>query len=119
MGKNTMMKRSIRMHSENTGNKAYLNLIPLLVLGDHCCYETVVSLFSSYLLQLLVFCKLQKVNLLMVEEYTELLVLSCYIYKFSMILKLPKSHRDTRYLKISVHDRYSIFYGINYLVCWF
>jgi large subunit ribosomal protein LP0 len=31
MGKNTMMKRSIRMHSEKTGNKAYLNLIPLLV----------------------------------------------------------------------------------------
>ncbi|CAH1445371.1 unnamed protein product [Lactuca virosa] len=31
MGKNTMMKRSIRMHSEKTGNKAYLNLIPLLI----------------------------------------------------------------------------------------
>ncbi|XP_057488846.1 protein FAR1-RELATED SEQUENCE 11-like isoform X1 [Actinidia eriantha] len=31
MGKNTMMKRSIRMHSEKTGNKAFLNLIPLLV----------------------------------------------------------------------------------------
>ncbi|KAF5790332.1 putative ribosomal protein L10P [Helianthus annuus] len=31
MGKNTMMKRSIRMHSEKTGNQAYLNLIPLLV----------------------------------------------------------------------------------------
>ncbi|KAL0299269.1 UNVERIFIED_CONTAM: 60S acidic ribosomal protein P0 [Sesamum radiatum] len=31
MGKNTMMKRSIRMHSEKTGNKAILNLIPLLV----------------------------------------------------------------------------------------
>ncbi|XVE99722.1 hypothetical protein REPUB_Repub03eG0225300 [Reevesia pubescens] len=30
MGKNTMMKRSIRMHSEKTGNTAYLNLIPLL-----------------------------------------------------------------------------------------
>ncbi|CAK9146317.1 unnamed protein product [Ilex paraguariensis] len=29
MGKNTMMKRSIRIHSEKTGNKAYLNLIPL------------------------------------------------------------------------------------------
>ncbi|KAM0039130.1 putative ribosomal protein L10-like domain superfamily [Helianthus debilis subsp. tardiflorus] len=26
-----MMKRSIRMHSENTGNKAYLKLNPLLV----------------------------------------------------------------------------------------
>ncbi|XP_062092523.1 large ribosomal subunit protein uL10 [Humulus lupulus] len=31
MGKNTMMKRSIRIHSEKTGNQAYLNLIPLLV----------------------------------------------------------------------------------------
>ena len=30
MGKNTMMKRSIRIHSENTGNNAYLSLIPLL-----------------------------------------------------------------------------------------
>ncbi|XP_010534676.1 PREDICTED: 60S acidic ribosomal protein P0-like [Tarenaya hassleriana] len=30
MGKNTMMKRSIRMHAEKTGNNAYLNLIPLL-----------------------------------------------------------------------------------------
>ncbi|KAK7290121.1 hypothetical protein RIF29_04320 [Crotalaria pallida] len=31
MGKNTMMKRSIRIHAENTGNEAFLNLIPLLV----------------------------------------------------------------------------------------
>lgn len=31
MGKNTMMKRSVRMHAEQTGNKAYLNLLPLLV----------------------------------------------------------------------------------------
>ncbi|GJW92504.1 60S acidic ribosomal protein P0 [Tanacetum coccineum] len=31
MGKNTMMKRSVRIHSEKTGNVAYLNLIPLLV----------------------------------------------------------------------------------------
>ncbi|XP_050946480.1 60S acidic ribosomal protein P0 isoform X2 [Cucumis melo] len=30
MGKNTMMKRSVRIHSEQTGNKAYLNLLPLL-----------------------------------------------------------------------------------------
>ncbi|MFS8020640.1 hypothetical protein Hanom_Chr16g01418001 [Helianthus anomalus] len=54
---------------------------------------------SSYLLQLLVFCKLQKVNLFMVGEHTELLVLNCYIYKFCMILKLPISHRDNLYLK--------------------
>lgn len=32
VGKNTMMKRSIRLHAEKTGNKAYLNLIPLLVV---------------------------------------------------------------------------------------
>ncbi|GFP82192.1 60S acidic ribosomal protein p0 [Phtheirospermum japonicum] len=31
MGKNTMMKRSIRIHAENTGNNTILNLIPLLV----------------------------------------------------------------------------------------
>ncbi|XP_061376392.1 large ribosomal subunit protein uL10 isoform X1 [Gastrolobium bilobum] len=31
MGKNTMMKRSVRIHSEKTGNNAFLNLIPLLV----------------------------------------------------------------------------------------
>lgn len=30
MGKNTMMKRSIRIHTEKTGNTAFLNLIPLL-----------------------------------------------------------------------------------------
>lgn len=30
MGKNTMMKRSIRVHAEKTGNNAFLNLIPLL-----------------------------------------------------------------------------------------
>ncbi|XP_059666402.1 large ribosomal subunit protein uL10-like [Cornus florida] len=30
MGKNTMMKRSIRIHAENTGNMTFLNLIPLL-----------------------------------------------------------------------------------------
>lgn len=31
MGKNTMMKRSVRMHAEKTGNKAFLALIPCLV----------------------------------------------------------------------------------------
>ncbi|XVF24062.1 hypothetical protein REPUB_Repub13aG0094400 [Reevesia pubescens] len=30
MGKNTMMKRSIRMHAEKTSNQAFPNLIPLL-----------------------------------------------------------------------------------------
>ena len=32
MGKNTMMKRSIRIHAEKTGNDAYTNLLPLLVV---------------------------------------------------------------------------------------
>ncbi|KAK9055325.1 hypothetical protein SSX86_026408 [Deinandra increscens subsp. villosa] len=31
MGKNTMMKRTIRLHAQKTGNKDVLNLIPLLV----------------------------------------------------------------------------------------
>ncbi|KAH0676723.1 hypothetical protein KY285_024524 [Solanum tuberosum] len=31
MGKNTMMKRTIRVHAEKTGNETILNLIPLLV----------------------------------------------------------------------------------------
>ncbi|KAL2517006.1 60S acidic ribosomal protein P0-1 [Abeliophyllum distichum] len=31
MGKNTMMKRSVRIHAEKTGNTAILNLVPLLV----------------------------------------------------------------------------------------
>ncbi|XP_016494382.1 large ribosomal subunit protein uL10z-like [Nicotiana tabacum] len=31
MGKNTMMKRSVRIHAEKTGNEGFLNLIPLLV----------------------------------------------------------------------------------------
>ncbi|KAL8191587.1 hypothetical protein R6Q57_028318 [Mikania cordata] len=31
MGKNTMMKRTIRIHAEKTGNKDVLNLVPLLV----------------------------------------------------------------------------------------
>ncbi|GAA0163214.1 ribosomal protein [Lithospermum erythrorhizon] len=30
MGKNTMMKRTVRVHSQNTGNNTILNLIPLL-----------------------------------------------------------------------------------------
>ena len=33
MGKNTMMKRSVRLHVERTGNKAFLSLIPLLVVS--------------------------------------------------------------------------------------
>uniref|UniRef100_A0A7N0TPF6 60S acidic ribosomal protein P0 n=1 Tax=Kalanchoe fedtschenkoi TaxID=63787 RepID=A0A7N0TPF6_KALFE len=30
MGKNTMMKRSVRLHADKTGNKDFLNLLPLL-----------------------------------------------------------------------------------------
>ena len=33
MGKNTMMKRSIKIHAAKTGNDAYLNLVPLLVVS--------------------------------------------------------------------------------------
>jgi large subunit ribosomal protein LP0 len=32
MGKNTMMKRSIRIHAEKTGNKDYEELLPVLVV---------------------------------------------------------------------------------------
>lgn len=32
MGKNTMMKRSIRIHAEKTGNNSFLALIPCLVV---------------------------------------------------------------------------------------
>lgn len=32
MGKNTMMKRSIRAHADKTGNNDILNLVPLLVV---------------------------------------------------------------------------------------
>ncbi|KAG6548543.1 hypothetical protein Mapa_010031 [Marchantia paleacea] len=34
MGKNTVMKHSIRMHAERTGNQAYLNLMTLLVVCE-------------------------------------------------------------------------------------
>ncbi|MFS7935362.1 hypothetical protein Hanom_Chr05g00402521 [Helianthus anomalus] len=34
----------------------------------------------------------------MVGEYTELLMLNCYIYKLCIILKSPISHRDNLYL---------------------
>ncbi|MFS7934218.1 hypothetical protein Hanom_Chr05g00388981 [Helianthus anomalus] len=56
---------------------------------------------------------MQKVNLLMVGEYTELLALNCYIYKFCMILNLPISHRDYRYLKHWSLTDIRFFYHIN------
>jgi large subunit ribosomal protein LP0 len=33
MGKNTMMKRTIRIYSEKTGDSQWLNIIPLLVVS--------------------------------------------------------------------------------------
>ncbi|KAF2611742.1 hypothetical protein F2Q70_00009754 [Brassica cretica] len=33
MGKNTMMKRSVKIHAENTGNTAILNLMPFYPYG--------------------------------------------------------------------------------------
>lgn len=35
MGKNTMMKRSVRIHAEKTGNEGFLSLIPLLVVSRY------------------------------------------------------------------------------------
>lgn len=46
MGKNTMMKRSVRIHAENTGNKAFLNLIPLLVVSFLFIRTLFISHFS-------------------------------------------------------------------------
>ncbi|CAL9105795.1 unnamed protein product [Musa textilis] len=40
MGKNTLIRRCIRIHAEKTGNKNYLNLLPLLVVRSPpfpCC----------------------------------------------------------------------------------
>ncbi|MFS7958886.1 hypothetical protein Hanom_Chr08g00684061 [Helianthus anomalus] len=68
----------------------------------------------------------------MVGEYTELLVLNCYTYKFYMILKLllvlncytykfymilklPISHRDNLYLKYPSLTDIQLFYRINCL----
>lgn len=43
MGKNTMMKRSIRAHADKTGNNAILNLVPLLVVR----FSAWIRVFSS------------------------------------------------------------------------
>lgn len=42
MGKNTLLKRTIRQYAETTGNKEFLALIPLLVV----CLSTPFSTFS-------------------------------------------------------------------------
>lgn len=43
MGKNSMMKRSIILDAQKTGNKAFLNLVPLLVvtLLPHFLYQKI------------------------------------------------------------------------------
>lgn len=33
MGKNTLIRRCIKIHAEKTGNKDYLNILPLLIVG--------------------------------------------------------------------------------------
>jgi len=45
MGKNTMMKRSVKLHAESTGNNAFLNLVPLLVVSA-CFNILTISLRS-------------------------------------------------------------------------
>ncbi|MFS7928599.1 hypothetical protein Hanom_Chr04g00322671 [Helianthus anomalus] len=60
----------------------------------------------------------------MVREYTELLVLNCYICKFCMILKLPISHHDNLYLKYRPFtnirfftELHSIHYNVIIITC--
>ncbi|MFS7955425.1 hypothetical protein Hanom_Chr07g00642511 [Helianthus anomalus] len=72
-------------------------------------------LISFYFLQLIVFCKLQKVNLLMVGEYPELLVLNCYIYKFCMVIILPISHR---YPTVITYLKYQSLTDIRYFTAF-
>ncbi|MFS7995997.1 hypothetical protein Hanom_Chr12g01124711 [Helianthus anomalus] len=77
----------------------FLISVPLfLVLPSVFLLISAISVLSlNQFLLAIASCK--KVNLLMVGEYTRLLVLNCYIYKFCMIFKLPKSQRDYQYLK--------------------
>ncbi|MFS7943480.1 hypothetical protein Hanom_Chr06g00500731 [Helianthus anomalus] len=51
----------------------------------------------------------------MAGEYIELLVLNCHIYKFNMLLKLPISHCDYRYLQYRSLTDIRLFYRINYI----
>lgn len=61
MGKNTMMKRSVRIHAEKTGNTAFLNLIPLLVVCTH------VSFYLLWCLRKLCFwLKIERINMVLV-----------------------------------------------------
>ena len=57
MGKNTMMKRSIRLHADNTNNNAIRNLIPLLVVLD-LRISTFFSYFRNFWLLGFFFCEI-------------------------------------------------------------
>lgn len=47
MGKNTMMKRTVRIHSENTGNSAILSLVPLLVVSPIILFISEIIVVGS------------------------------------------------------------------------
>ena len=51
MGKNTMMKRSIRIQAENICNNAFLNLIPLLVISFALLLSLFQFLFVSFIVK--------------------------------------------------------------------
>ena len=51
MGKNTMMKRSIRIQAENICNNAFLNLIPLLVVSFALLFSLFQFLFVSFIVK--------------------------------------------------------------------
>ena len=51
MGKNTMMKRSIRIQAENICNNAFLNLIPLLVVSFALLLSLFQFLFVSFIVK--------------------------------------------------------------------
>ena len=51
MGKNTMMKRSIRIQAENTCNNAFPNLIPLLVVSFVLLLSLFQFLFVSFIVK--------------------------------------------------------------------
>ncbi|RWW20739.1 hypothetical protein GW17_00015132 [Ensete ventricosum] len=48
MGKNTLIRRCIRIHAEKTGNKNYLNLLPLLVVRSPPFPSCKLSLCDSF-----------------------------------------------------------------------
>lgn len=51
MGKNTMMKRTIRLHAQKTNNSEILNLIPLLVVRTFSRLHSIdLLIFFSFFL---------------------------------------------------------------------